>query len=80
MVKKVIQKGPPKAGLTIDVARCSGCAIQAQHLPCSMPCTTHALPAFKDLTCFKIAHTKKGFQMWNRSDEIVDVAVLDGKK
>jgi len=67
--KKNNGKEPPKAGLTLDVARCMGCTIVAHDRPCTVRHTIHSLTEFKDLTCFEIAHTSKGFDIWHRSKE-----------
>jgi len=69
VVRKKIGKEPPKAGLTKGVARCQSCGIAAHAMPCSTARTIHSLNDFQGLTCFEIAHTKKGFQLWNRCDE-----------
>jgi len=72
--KKNKGKDPPKAGLTLDVARCRGCAIVAHDRPCSVLRTIHSLPEFKDLTCFEIAHTTKGFNIWHRPNDPIEAA------
>ena len=76
--KKNLGKDPPKAGLTSDVARCMDCAIMAHDRPCTVWRSIHSLPEFKDLTCFEIAHTTKGFDIWHRSKE--PIVNVDEKK
>ena len=66
--KKQLGKEPPKAGLAKGIARCKDCGIMAHSLPCTHPRTIHSLAEFAGLTCFEIAHTKKGFGLWSRCD------------
>jgi len=76
---KKLGKPPPQEGLTSGVARCQVCGITVHPLPCVAPRTVHSLAHFEGLTCFEIAHTSKGFDIWARSDDDV-VADAAGKK
>jgi len=68
--RKKLGKEPPKAGLTSDVVMCRGCATIAHDRPCQVTRTTHGSPEFQGPTCFEIAHTTKGFHLWNPNQEV----------
>ncbi|CAB9517268.1 hypothetical protein SEMRO_845_G209950.1 [Seminavis robusta] len=54
-----------EAGIKRNVSVCSVCKVPAHNcVPADSPRQIHRLPQFKGKTCFEIAHTPDGLNMW----------------
>jgi Transposase IS4 len=49
-----------------QLSTCNKCKITAHPSVPNMPRKIHGLPAFEGLTCFQIAHTVEGYDVWKR--------------
>jgi Transposase IS4 len=54
--------------ITNQLATCSKCRITTHAALPQKKRKIHNIDAFKGLTCFQIAHTVSGFELWKRSD------------
>jgi Transposase IS4 len=54
--------------MTNKLATCSKCRITAHATMPPVPRLIHSIDAFKGLTCFQIAHTEEGLEVWRRAD------------
>jgi len=82
LVRKREGGKPSQLGLTSDVARCQCCGITAHDRPCLLKRTIHSIAEWSSLTCFEIAHTKSGFDLWQRSlgDTTHNITEAEDKK